>query len=98
MPPTMMPPGTNGHGSGPFSGLLGPDGQPMRRFPVSHEETFGSIYNQSTRVYRWTFDEALRHSETNAQAMRRDAFLMDCLRERATARAMRLASRNGPAR
>lgn len=52
------------------------------RLTVPHFQTFSAIVNQISRTYRMTHDEALRHSRTNAQALRRDPVVMDALRSR----------------
>ncbi len=44
--------------------------------------TFAQLVNLATRSYRWAHDEALRHSPTNALAMRRDPVLFEALRSR----------------
>lgn len=50
---------------------------------IPHYQTFQSLFLSSgMRAYRHAFDEALRHAHTNALAMRRDAFILSCLRER----------------
>lgn len=51
-------------------------------FTVPHYQTFSYVVNVVSRAYRWRFDEALKHSRENALAMRRDCFIMDCLRAR----------------
>ena len=62
----------------PESGLPPGGGQ----LAVPHYQTFSYIVNLVARAYRWRFDEALRHNRENALAMRRDCFIMDCLRAR----------------
>ena len=52
------------------------------KFQVPHFESFGQIVNLASRTYRWAFDEALKHSRTNALAIRRDPVVMDALRAR----------------
>lgn len=49
---------------------------------LPHYLTFAQIVNYASRVYRWTHDEALRDSRTNALAIRRDPVIMDALRSR----------------
>jgi len=51
-------------------------------FLLPHVRTFAAIWNTFTRTYRYTWDEAIKHSPTNALTMRRDAFVMGCLQER----------------
>jgi hypothetical protein len=52
------------------------------KWVVPHFTSFAAIINSITRTYRWTFDEALRDSQTNALALRRDPVIMDALRSR----------------
>lgn len=54
----------------------------MGQYAVAAYEQFSATFNSVTRTYRYTFDEALRASPTNALAMRRDPVLMDALRAR----------------
>lgn len=49
---------------------------------IRQAETFAAKWGGPQRIYRWTYDEALRHSRENAVAMRRDAVIMDALRAR----------------
>lgn len=70
-------------------GLPGPEASTAGSLPpgegknlVPHFTTFASILNSVTRTYRWTYDEARKHSDANALALRRDATIMDALRER----------------
>ena len=51
-------------------------------FLLPHQRTFSSIFNSYIKGYRSTWDEAIKHSRTNALAMRRDAFILGCLQER----------------
>ena len=51
-------------------------------YAVPHPWVFASVYNQGTEVYRWTHDEALRHSVQNMLAMRRDPVIMAALESR----------------
>ncbi len=70
----------NGH-----SPLLDHNGRPMqdeRGLLLPPYRQFSAVYNTISRTYMSTFDEALKHSKTNALAMPRDAFLMGCLQER----------------
>lgn len=52
------------------------------KFVLPHYATFSAIVNSLSRTYRWTHDEALRHSNYNALALRRDPIIMDALRAR----------------
>src|SRR6516165_2715156 len=52
-----------------------------------HYLTFSQLVNLAARNYRWTHDEALRQSHTNALAIRRDPIIMDALRSRQIATA-----------
>ena len=52
------------------------------QFVLPHVATFSQIVNMASKTYRWTFDEALRHSSVNTLAMRRDLVIMDALRSR----------------
>lgn len=50
------------------------------RFPGQpHHLGFAGLYGLASRTFHWTYDEALKASETNAIAMRNDAVLMDAL-------------------
>lgn len=51
-------------------------------FVLPHFQSFSQIVNYASRVYRWTHDEAVRDSWTNALAIRRDPVIMDALRSR----------------
>src|ERR1700722_20443200 len=51
-------------------------------FLLPHFRTFAAVWNTFTRTYRYSWDEAIKHSPTNALTMRRDAFIMGCLQER----------------
>lgn len=55
----------------------GPDG-----FLLPHYRTFSSIYNLSSRVYSYRWDEAMRQGRNNAKAMLRDAYLRSLIQER----------------
>jgi len=50
--------------------------------PLPHFMTFSQVVNWASRTYRYTFDEALRHSAKNALALRRDPIVMESLRAR----------------
>lgn len=65
------------------------DGTPPNRgqFAVPHIITFQSLVGTLARVYR-SSDEALRHSHTNARAMRNDIGIMECLEARQRASAL----------
>ncbi len=65
--------------------LVGPDGKPLQDdagFLLGHQRTFSAIWSNVAQTYHWQFDEAIKHSQTNALAMRRDAFIRGCLQER----------------
>ena len=47
-----------------------------------HHQTFTQVVNWASRTYRYTFDEALKDSRTNALAMRRDPVIWTALRDR----------------
>lgn len=49
---------------------------------VPHYLTFSQVVNYASRTYRWQFDEALKHRQQNALAIRRDPVVMDALRSR----------------
>lgn len=49
---------------------------------VPHFLQFSSLVQTAARTYRYTFDEALKHSRQNAQAMWRDAVIFDAVRSR----------------
>ncbi len=49
---------------------------------LPHYQTFSMLVNSMSRTYRWSYDEALRHSQQNALAIRRDPVVMHCLRAR----------------
>jgi Protein of unknown function (DUF935) len=57
-----------------------PPGQGENILP--HYQTFSMLVNSMSRTYRWTYDEALKHSQENALAIRRDPVIMDALRSR----------------
>jgi hypothetical protein len=50
---------------------------------IPHPITFAALYRGAAYTYYHLWDEAMRHSRQNALAMRRDAWLMALLRERA---------------
>lgn len=50
--------------------------------PIPHYQTFSMLVNSMARTYRWSFDEALRHSQENALAIRRDPVVMHSIRAR----------------
>src|SRR5262245_8506418 len=52
------------------------------RWTVPHFQSFTSLVNAATRIYRWQFDEALRQSHKNALAWRRDPVVFEALRAR----------------
>jgi hypothetical protein len=49
---------------------------------VQHFITFAGIANLSSRTYRYTFDEAMRDSVTNANAMRHDPIIRKAIDKR----------------
>lgn len=51
-------------------------------WPVQHYQTKIGLINQISRSYRWTYDEALKHSRQNAVAMLRDPEIRDALETR----------------
>jgi hypothetical protein len=70
-------------------GLPLPEGKKADTFPpgggkalLPHYQTFSMLVNSMSRAYRWSYDEALRHSQQNALAIRRDPVVMDALRSR----------------
>ena len=63
----------------PLASVLPPGGGGLVVPPFS---TFSQVVNLISRSYRWTFDEALRHNQSNALALRRDPVIMDALRSR----------------
>jgi len=50
--------------------------------PLPHFMTFSQVVNWASRTYRYTFDEALRHSAKNTLALRRDPVVMEAIRAR----------------
>lgn len=50
---------------------------------VPHVYTFASILNQTSEMYSYRWDEAVRHNPTNALAMRRDCYIRSLIQERA---------------
>lgn len=71
-PPTVPSPDQSVGGLPPGEG----------RWPLPQFTTFGQIVNQVSRTYRWTFDEATKHSDPNKLAIRRDPMIMEALRTR----------------
>lgn len=51
-------------------------------FLFPHYRTFAAVWNGLNQTYRSYFDEALKHSTTNALAMRRDTYTESLLQER----------------
>jgi hypothetical protein len=49
---------------------------------VPHFQSFASVWNTVSRTYRWTFDEALTHSQQNARDYRKDPVVWEALRAR----------------
>lgn len=67
--------------------LYDQNGRPFERngdgqFAMPHVATFASMWNLASRTYSFRWDEAYKHSQENALAMRRDCFLMGLLNER----------------
>ena len=60
------------------------EGMPLAggQWAIPHHLSFAQVTNWASRTYRWTFDEALKHSHTNSLAVRRDPVVMDALRSR----------------
>lgn len=52
------------------------------RYAVPHQFSFSSIFNNGQELYRYYFDEAVRHSRENALAMRRDCVIYHAVRAR----------------
>jgi acyl-CoA synthetase (AMP-forming)/AMP-acid ligase II len=52
------------------------------KFIVPHYQAFASIVNAVSRTYRFTYDEARKHSDTDALAIRRDPVVWDAVRTR----------------
>lgn len=50
---------------------------------IQHFKTFSGQANLASRTYRWTFDEALRDSLCNANAMRHDPIIRKAIDKRA---------------
>lgn len=57
-------------------------GNPQPGFVVPHVYSFNALINSASRIYSYRYDEALRHMQSNALAMRRDAFIESLLQER----------------
>src|SRR5438132_12723502 len=55
----------------------------MDGLDAPHVMTFASLYMGAAYTYNHLWDEAMKHSRQNALAMRRDAWLMSLVRERA---------------
>lgn len=49
---------------------------------VPHFETFAAVWNTVSRTYRFTYDEAMRHSRQNALAYRRDIVVREAINAR----------------
>lgn len=64
--------------------LAGPDGRPIPPDTpgLPHVYTFAGLYNTTTRMYSWRWDEAYTRSREDAIGMRLDASIMGMLRER----------------
>src|SRR6516225_4562795 len=64
--------------------LKGKNGEPIEDsngWLLPHYRTFTTIFNAIGRTYKYTFDEALKKSTSDALAMRRDTSLMQMLQE-----------------
>lgn len=61
-----------------------PNGSPpgLGKYAVPHFVQFSNLINYFTRVYRYSFDEAIKNCQQMANAMRREPVLMQALRER----------------
>lgn len=64
-----------GQAEGGIDGLPAGHGQ----WVVPHFQTYTALTNYFSRSYRWLYDEALKHSETNANAMENDAVISEAL-------------------
>lgn len=49
---------------------------------LPHVRTFGGMWNTFSRIYSGRWDEAMRHGQRNAEAMRRDAYFRALMQER----------------
>jgi len=58
------------------------------RWAVSDFLRYGALFSGGFRGYRWWYDEALKHSASNARAMRNDPVVMHALRSRQMAVSM----------
>jgi hypothetical protein len=84
--------GMNTNGTVPTLGEMGidrlqpPDGGSLTinggMWTMPHYQTFVSFMKTMARSYWWTFDEALRDSQTNSDAMRNDLVVRDALTSR----------------
>jgi hypothetical protein len=54
----------------------------MGKMGVPHISRFASIVNLASRSYRWTSDEAVRHSEQNSRAVQREPVIWEAIRAR----------------
>ncbi len=52
------------------------------QWALPHYQTFVSFMNMMSRTYWWTFDEALRDSQVNSDAMRNDIVVREALSSR----------------
>ncbi|HYE79878.1 MAG TPA: hypothetical protein VEI97_17985, partial [bacterium] len=67
----------------PVASAQGPSLPPGEgKWAIPQHATFASIVNSIARTYRYTHDEALKASRSNALAVRRDPVVMDALRSR----------------
>lgn len=85
----VMPVRTNWGFTPPEMGFPGRPASPPGNMPPGDGAyttpnflTFSGLVQSAARAYRYTTDEALRDSTTNAKAMRRDPVLMGALRAR----------------
>lgn len=51
-------------------------------FLLPHMQQFSAVFKTPARTYRWSFDEALKRSRTDAIAMRRDGHILHLLQAR----------------
>jgi hypothetical protein len=81
-PPTA-PTASNGQlPSPPVGELNGAAAQAASRFLYPHQQGFQAVWQTPAHTYRFTFDEALRRSRTDALAMRRDGHIISLLQAR----------------
>lgn len=88
--PSDLTPNSFGAESPQESGLPAPQAQKspygfppgLGKYAVPHFVSFSNLINYFTRVYRYSFDEAVKNCQEMANAMRREPVLMQALRER----------------